>query len=217
MTTSNATATTVALPDLRAMLGSWDTLSSQFGEQSTALSRDAVSAALRLFEQTAVSTSECMQGWAGGAHRAGEIARAAETRLGSAEDAAGVWNLELDVLGQTAQMAAAFAQDAWLTVARTQAGLLQSTVAHNEQAFERLVRTTSGGGPAVKASVDQPALPLGPVAWPALAESITESARAWWEAVAASNAAALRGTAEPVSVSTVSAPAAAARRQRRSR
>jgi hypothetical protein len=224
MTKSHATATAaaVAMPDLRAMLGSWDTLSSQVGEQSTALSRDAASAGLRLFEQTAVNASECMQAWASGAHRVGDCARAAEQRLGAAEDAAGVWNLECDVFGQTAQMAAQFAQDAWLALARMQAVLLQSTVAHNERAFERLVRTTSGGrpAPAVRASVDLPALPVlpaGSVPWPALAESITESARAWWEAVAASNTAAWRDAAEAAPAQTPSPPAAAARGRRRAR
>jgi hypothetical protein len=220
MTKSHATPTAavVAMPDLRAMLGSWDALSSQFGEQSTALSRDAASAGLRLFEQTAVNAGECMQAWASGAHHVSDCARAAERRLGAAEDAAGVWNLEWDVFGQTAQMAAEFAQGAWLALARTQAVLLQSAVAHNEQAFERWVRTTSGGlpAPAVTASVDQPALPVGALPWPALAESITESARAWWEAVAASNTAAWRDAAEPVSAEMVSPPAPA-RRRRRSR
>lgn len=113
----------------------------------------------------------------------------------------------------------AFAQDAWLALARTQAALLRSTVAHNEQAFERLVHTTSGGlpAPAARASVDLPALPVGTLPWPALAKSFTESARAWWEAVAASNTAAWRDAAEPASVKEASPPAAAARGRRRPR
>lgn len=221
-TTLSAAPTFVAMPDLRAMLGVWDALSSQVGGQSTALSRDALSTGLRLFEQAAASADECLRAWGSGARRVGELARVAEHRIGAAEDAAGVWSLEFDLLAQASQMAAAFAQDGWLALARTQAALLQAAVGQGEQAFERALRTLDGAPSAADApTADQAAVPLvpflpAPAQWSALAEAMTENAQAWWSAAAASSAAAMqRATAEPVTAPT--APPAAHTKRRRSR
>jgi hypothetical protein len=221
-TTHTAAPPLVAMPDLRAMLGAWDALSSQVSGQSTVLSRDAVSTGLRLFEQAAANADECLRAWGSGARRVGELARAAEHRIGAAEDAAGVWNLEFDLLAQAAQMAAAFAQDSWLTLARTQAALLQAAVGQGEQAFERALRTINGASSSTEApTADQAAVPLlpflpAPEQWSALAETMSENAQAWWSAAAASSAAAMqRAAAEPVTAPT--APPAAHTKRRRSR
>jgi hypothetical protein len=194
------------VPDVRGFLGSWDELSSQFGAQSTALSRDALAAGLRLLEQSASSTAEWMQTCGQGSRRIGELAQAAERRVGAAEDVAGVWNLELGLLGETAQMAAASGQDAWLALTRTQAELMQSALAQGERAIEHWVRTANGAPPQAAATAaaapDQPFVPFVPMMqwpaqWPAVAEAMTQGAQALMNAMAAAGQAALQTPAEP--------------------
>ena len=54
-------STLPAMPDIRGLFGSWDELSAQMGQQSTALSRDALAAGLRVFEQSAANAGQWMQ------------------------------------------------------------------------------------------------------------------------------------------------------------
>jgi hypothetical protein len=208
------------MPDVRGLFGTWDELSARTSEQSTALSRDVLSAGLRLVEQSASSAAEWMQTWGQGTRQLGELAQAAERRVGRVEDVAGVWDLELGLLGQTAQTVAASGQDAWLALARTQAALMQSALAQGAQAFERLLHTangTSAGAIDTAAELpDQPIMPFVPMAqwptqWPALAESMTQGAQALWNAMAASSLAAQQAPAEE------EAPAAAPPSKRRAR
>ncbi|HET9977337.1 MAG TPA: hypothetical protein VFQ20_07885, partial [Burkholderiaceae bacterium] len=92
---NGAASAFASVPDPRDLLGSWDEISGRFGAQSTAWSREALLASLRLLEQGAANTSECLHALGQGTQRLGELARATEHRIGAAEDIAGVWNLEL--------------------------------------------------------------------------------------------------------------------------
>jgi hypothetical protein len=211
-----------AMPDVRALFGSWDELSAQMSQQSTALSRDALAAGLRVFEQSASNAGHWMQTLGQGARRISELAQATERRIGAAEDVAGVWNLEFGLLGETAQMAAAFGQEAWLALARTQAGLMQSALAQSEQSFERAVHAANGAVLGVDetaaAPPDQPVEPFTPAQWqaqwPAMAESMTQGAQALWNAMAASSAAAMQAPAE---AEPAAAPAARPGKARKTR
>jgi hypothetical protein len=224
------TPTIAAAPAVRVMLGSWDEFSAQVSAQSTALSRDAVTAGLRLLEQGASQAAEWMGALGQGSRRIGELAQLTERRLGGAADAAGVWNLELELIGETAQMALTSGQDAWLALARTQAELMQSALAQGEQTFERLVHAANGASPAAKASVatpvpvrapDLPIVPFVPMAhwpmqWPALAETMTEGAQALFDAMAAAGASSLQSPAEATPVAA-SPPPRRARKPARKR
>lgn len=209
------------LPDVRGFLGSWDELSNQFSEQSTALSREAVSAGLRLLGQSAANAADWMQACGQGSRRIGELTQAAERRVGAATDAAGVWNLELGLLGETAQMAAASGQDAWLALARTQAGMLQSALAQSEQAFEHWMRTANGATSdthdSAGAAADQPVVPFTPftstLPWPAWAAAATQGAQALVNAMAASSLAAMQPP--PAETTPVAAAALPAKRRKR--
>jgi len=200
---SNSGLSTIdTVPDVRGFLGSWDEVSMQVSEQSTAWSRDALSVALRLFEQSASNAGEWMQTVGQGTRRLGELAQATERRIGAADDVAGVWNLELGLLGQSAQMAAAFGQDAWLALARSQNGVVQSALAQGAQSFERVLNAANGLSPAVEdkaiAAPDQPIVPFVPAQWPAqwstqwpaVAESMSQGMQALWQTMAAAGAAA---------------------------
>lgn len=186
------------VPDVRGLLGSWDEVSMRISEQSAAVSRDALGAALRLFEQSVSDAGEWMQTLGQGTRRLGELAQATERRIGAAEDVAGVWNLELGLLGQGAQMVAAFGQDAWLALARSQTGMLQSALAQGAQSFERVVHAANGMSPDVEetpaAVPDRPIVPFEPAQWPtqwpAVAESMSQGMQALWQAMAAAGAAA---------------------------
>jgi hypothetical protein len=190
------------VPDVRGLLGSWDEVSMQISEQSAAVSRDALGAALRLFEQSVSDAGEWMQTLGQGTRRLGELAQATERRIGAAEDVAGVWNLELGLLGQGAQMVAAFGQDAWLALARSQTGMLQSALAQGAQSFERVVHAANGMSADVEqtpaAVPDRPIVPFEPASWPAswptqwpaVAESMSQGMQALWQAMAAAGAAA---------------------------
>jgi hypothetical protein len=212
MDKGNAGLSTIdTVPDVRGLLGSWDEVSMQISEQSTALSRDALSAALRLFEQSVSDAGEWMQTLGQGTRRLGELAQATERRIGAAEDVAGVWNLELGLLGQSAQMAAAFGQDAWLVLARAQTGMLQSALAQGAQSFERVAYAVNGMSPDVEeAAVAVPDEPIVPFVhfepaqwpapwqtqWPAVAESMSQGMQALWQAMAAAGAAATQAPAD---------------------
>ncbi len=228
---NEATSTIAAAPAVRVMLGSWDELSAQASAQSTALSRDAVTAGLRLLEQGASQAAEWMVALGQNTRRLGELAQLTERRLGGAADAAGVWNLELELIGETVQMAATSGQDAWLALARTQAELMQSALAQGEQTFERLVHAANGASLSAKEPVavpvpvhapDQPIVPFVPMArwpmqWPALAETMTEGAQAMFDAMAAASASALQTPAEatPVAASPPKRRARTAARKRK--
>jgi hypothetical protein len=188
--------------------GAWDDLAAQVGTQSTAWSREALAGSLRLFEQGASNAGEWMQTLGQGTRRMGELARAAEYRIGAAEDIAGVWNLELGLLGESAQMAAALGQDAWLALARTQTGLMQSALAQSAQTVEQIMHAANGGASTPSAApvvADQPALPLAAPAWPAgWADTVAQGAQAWWNALAATAAAAAQSpAAEAAPLATV--------------
>ena len=76
MDKGNAGLSTIdTVPDVRGFLGSWDEVSMQISEQSTALSRDALSAALRLFEQSVSDAGEWMQTLGQGTRRLGDTRR----------------------------------------------------------------------------------------------------------------------------------------------
>lgn len=211
MDKGNAGLSTIdTVPDVRGFLGSWDEVSMQISEQSTALSRDALSAALRLFEQSVSDAGEWMQTLGQGTRRLGELAQATERRIGAAEDVAGVWNLELGLLGESAQMAAAFGQDAWLALARAQTGMLQSALAQGAQSFERVVNAANGLSPDVEEAVaavpDEPIVPFvhllpaqWQTQWPAVAESMSQGMQAMWQAMAAAGAAATQAPADAAS------------------
>ena len=223
MDKGNAGLSTIdTVPDVRGFLGSWDEVSMQISEQSTALSRDALSAALRWFEQSVSDAGEWMQTIGQGTRRLGELAQATERRIGAAEDVAGVWNLELGLLGQSAQMAAAFGQDAWLALARSQTGMLQSALAQGAQSFERVVNAANGISPDVEETVaavpDEPIVPFVPAQWqtqwPAVAESMSQGMQALWQAMAAAGAAA---TQAPADAAAAVAPPSSPRQASKSR
>lgn len=207
MDTRNAGPSTIdTVPDVRGLLGSWDEVSMQLSAQSTTLSRDALGAALRLFEHGVSNAGEWMQTLGQGTRRLGELAQATERRIGAAEDVAGVWNLEFGLLGQSAQMVAALGQDAWLALARSHTGLMQSALAQGAQSFERVVHAANGLSrdveeTAVAAAVpDQPVGPFDPAPWqtqwPAVADSMSQGMQALWQAMAAAGAAATQAPGE---------------------
>jgi hypothetical protein len=176
------------IPDARTLLGSWDELSSQFGTLSTAWSREALSGCLRLFSQSAASTSQCLQSLDQGARHLSDMARLTEHRLGVAEDVAGVWNLELGLMGEAAQTVASLSQDAFLAAAKTQTGLMQEALTQSAQTVEQMLQ--SGKRDTSPAAPDVPALPFAAPQWSAWAETASQGWQAWWNAMAATAAAA---------------------------
>jgi hypothetical protein len=211
---NGAASAFAAIPDPREWLGSWDELAKQIGSQSTAMSREALAVGLRLFEQSASNTSEYLQTLGQGTRRLGELARATEYRIGTTEDVAGVWNLELGLLGDSAQMAAALGQDTWLALARTQTGLMQSALAQSAQAVEQAVHAANGEVPA-PAVPDRSVFPLAAPQWSAWAETAAQGAQAWWNAMAATAAAAAQTPARDEAAPRAAVAPKAKRRARK--
>lgn len=183
-----------ALPDLRLLLGGWDALNTQFGQQQTDAARQALLAGLRACEQGVSNANAWMQALGSSAQRLSDMVRTTEQRAGAAEDLAGLWNLELGLIGDSAQMAAAFGQDSWIAWVQAQSALMQTALTQGSQQAERALRAVGRGAP----TIDEAPVPLigaVPSGW---IDAWTQAAQSAWDSVtAAGNAAVEAVTSEP--------------------
>jgi hypothetical protein len=186
-----------ALPDLRLLFGGWDAINTQLSRQQTDAARQALLAGLRACEQSVSNAGAWMQAWGSSVQRLSELVRATEQRADAAEDLAGLWNLELGLIGDSAQMAAAFGQDSWIAWVQSQSALMQTALMQGSQQAERALRAVGSAAPTIdEAPVPLPLLGALPAsgwidAWNQAAQS------AWDSVTAAGNAAVEAATSEP--------------------
>jgi hypothetical protein len=155
MATGNgrAAASMVAAPDLQGMFEPWQSVSAQTVERSTGVARELVGAGLHWMVQGAEGARQWAQALDATARHWSELARTAEHKLRVIDDAADLWNLELDVAGHGAETGVDWGQQVWAEQMRAWSSLVQD----NAEQAGRLVQAWTA-----QATASMPPAPTQP-------------------------------------------------------
>ena len=183
-----------AVPDVHEALHTWDSTSTQIADRSTAMARELLTAGLHWMAQGAAGTGEWVEAFGAGAQRWSEMVRMAEHKARQVDDLAGLWNVEMVLLGETTQSSAELGQQAWVAQVNALMTLSQDATARTGELMQRWFDpgrqffSAPGAAPQASESVAPPM----PAQLPQAVQTMAETAQAFWTAMAAQTAAAMQ-------------------------
>lgn len=208
MDSSTTRATQVALlPDLSTFVQSWTGASTQAGDASTAFVRQALTAGMQWLETGASNAGQWLTAVSGNAHRLAEAAHDASAKAERAGDVGVLWNAELELASNAAQMTGASLQDLWAAMVEQQSQLMKSVLVRNNETLQTLYQSMGGNGAAMVPAASE-ATGNGFGDW---FDWMNQATRAVFDAAAGATAAAQQAVAN-VSAETSRVEATPARR-----